>query len=86
MATEFDSVTTHTIMSATYPSGGTWSVSSTVRETLGGALDHVNGLFEDYPNGVTVGGTKDGRMIRYARAYRTESGSVAHDMVIIVRH
>lgn len=85
MATEFDRVTTHTVMSATYPSGPTWSVSSKVQESLAGALSHVDAIFEDDPATV-VGGTRDGRVIRYARSYRTETGSTAHDMVIIVRH
>lgn len=78
-------VTTHTVVSATYPNRGTWAVSSKVTETLAGALSHVSALFEDDPTTV-VGGTRDGRVIRYARAYMTETGSTAHDMVIIVRH
>lgn len=92
MASEFDAVTTYTIMSSTRPHlsslPGTWSLSSTVRETYGDAFAHVDAMFgagPDRDGRVVVGGTRDGRIIRYSRE-RVIAGIRCHDTVIIVRH
>lgn len=78
-------VTTYTITSSSQPHcGGTWTLSSKVRETLGSALDHVNAMFPDYPREVTAGGTVGRSSFRYASEAATTTGVRAHDMVIIV--
>lgn len=88
-------VTTYTVTSSSYPyhpghadprCGGTWSISSRVRETLASALEHVEAMGEaEYPHVPTiVGGTVRRPSLRYVWESATAGGTRAHDMVIIV--
>lgn len=82
-------VTTYTAMSSDVPGESTYTLWSKVTETLAEALDHVGEMGVGREHLTVVGGTADGRVIRYA--WHGEPRSVlhperCHDMVIIVRH
>ena len=88
-------VTTYTITSSSFAycgpthadpqCGGTWSITSKVRETLASALAHVHAMNEcaEYPTGPVAGGTVRRPSFRYTWELGRTRGR-AHDMVIIV--
>lgn len=88
-------VTTYTVTSSTFrycgptnvdpQDGGTWAITTKVRETLSSALDHVHAMGEsEYPHTPVVGGTVRRPSFRYTWESATGNGTRAHDMVIIV--
>ena len=91
---ESQPVTTYTVTSSSYPyhqghadprCGGTWTITSKVKETLASALEHVQAMSEsEYPHEPVVGGTARRPSFRYVWESATAGGIRAHDMVIIV--
>lgn len=82
-------VTTYTAMSTDVPAESTYTLWSKVTEPLALALEHVDAMERGREHLTVVGGTVDGRVIRYA--WHGDPKSVVHpdrchDMVIIVRH
>ena len=82
-------VTTYTAMSSDVPGESTYTLWSRVTETLASALAHVDEMEAGRRDRTVVGGTSDGRVIRYA--WDRDPASClhperCHDMVIIVRH
>lgn len=76
-------VTTYTLMSTSYPDGGgTWSLSSTVRESASDAVIHAHAMGRDM-GAPTIGWTS--RSTRYSwEAKDPATGVRIANMVIIV--